>query len=226
MLAQLKSLWSKNQVHQIESLLLGQAGLLNHSFIDEYPQLLQKEYNFYKQKYRLQQPVIQLFFLRMRPANFPTIRLAQLAMLISSSSHLFSIIKESTSITAVKSFFNITANDYWHYHYVFDQASSFKKKKLGSQMIENIFINTIIPILFAYGLHHNKQVYKDKAITWLEELTAEKNVITDGFIKLKFPIKNAFDSQSYIQLKNIYCNNLRCLECAIGNSILKDQFQN
>ena len=216
----------KNQIHVLEALLFGQAGLLEKKqmvfgFAEDYPQMLQKEYKFYRKKYKLQKPVVQLFFLRMRPANFPTLRLAQLAMLISNSTHLFSKVKESKSVSGVKDLLNVTANDYWHYHYVFDEASAFKKKKLGEQMIDNILINTIVPVLFAYGLHHKEQRYKDKAIAWLEEIAAEKNVITKGFETLKFSNKNSFDSQSYIQLKNKYCNNKRCLECAIGNSLLK-----
>jgi hypothetical protein len=211
----------KNQIHQLEALLFGQAGLLEKDFTDDYPQMLQKEYLFYKTKYKLQQPLIHLFFLRMRPANFPTIRLAQLAMLINKSTHLFSKIKESVSIVEVKELLDVTANDYWHYHYVFDEDSAFKKKKLGKQMINNILINTVVPILFSYGLHRNEQQYKDKAIAWLEDISSEKNFITKGFEALKFSNKNSFDSQSYIQLKNEYCNNKRCLECSIGNSLLK-----
>jgi len=211
----------KNQIHQLEALLLGQSGLLEKEFTEDYPKMLQKEYKFYKKKYKLEQPQLQLFFLRMRPANFPTLRLAQLAMLISHSTHLFSKVKESKSISEVKKLLAVTANDYWHYHYVFDETSAFKKKKLGTQMIDNILINTIVPILFAYGLHHNEQQYKDKAIEWLEDISPEKNVITKGFEALKFSNKNSFDSQAYIQLKNEYCNNKRCIECAIGNSLLK-----
>ena len=211
----------KNQIQVLESLLFGQACLLEKDFTEGYPKMLQKEYRFYKNKYTLEQPQLQLFFLRMRPANFPTLRLSQLAMLISNSTHLFSKVKESRSVAGVSNLLNVTANDYWHYHYVFDEASAFKKKRLGEQMINNILINTIVPVLFAYGLHHNEQQYKDKAIAWLEEIASEKNVITKGFEALKFSNKNSFDSQSYIQLKNEYCNHKRCLECSIGNSLLK-----
>ncbi len=211
----------KNQIHQLEALLFGQAGLLENDFTEDYPKMLQKEYRFYKKKYKLEQPQVQLFSLRMRPANFPTVRLAQLAMLISNSTHLFSKVKESVSVSGVQKLLNVTANDYWHYHYVFDETSAFRKKRLGEQMINNILINTIVPVLFAYGLHHNEQQYKDKAIAWLEETSPEKNVITKGFEALKFSNKNSFDSQAYIQLKNEYCNNKRCLECSIGNSLLK-----
>jgi hypothetical protein len=213
----------KNQIHQLEALLFGQAGLLEKEFNEEYPRMLQKEYQFYKKKYKLEQPQLQLFFLRMRPANFPTLRLAQLAMLISNSTHLFSKVKESYSISEIKKLLEVTANDYWHYHYVFDETSAFKKKKLGAQMINNILINTIIPILFTYGFHHNDQQYKDKAIAWLEDISPETNVITKGFEALTFSNKNSFDSQAYIQLKNEYCNNKRCLECAVGNALLKNK---
>ncbi|MGI8584747.1 MAG: DUF2851 family protein [Chitinophagaceae bacterium] len=211
----------KNQIHQLEALLFGQAGLLEKDFIEDYPKMLQKEYRFYKRKYELQQPEAQIFFLRMRPANFPSLRLAQLAMLINDSIHLFSKVKESVSVGEVKSLLKLTASDYWNYHYVFEEISAFKKKKFGEQMIENILINTIVPILFAYGLHHNEEQYKDKAIAWLEEISSEKNTITKGFETLNFSNKSSFDSQSYIQLKNEYCNHKRCLECAIGNSLLK-----
>jgi hypothetical protein len=107
----------KNQIHQLEGLLLGQACLLEHDFNEDYPQLLKREYNFYQKKYHLKQLSVKPFFLRMRPANFPTIRLAQLAMLINQSTHLFSKIKETNDVLAVKELLNVTANDYWHYHY-------------------------------------------------------------------------------------------------------------
>jgi hypothetical protein len=211
----------KNQIQQIEALLFGQAGLLDNEFRDDYPKMLKKEYQFYKTKYNLQQPKISMFFLRMRPANFPTLRLAQLAMLIVESIHLFSKIKEIDSLKNVKKLLNVTANDYWHYHYTFDETSTYKIKKLGTQMINNIIINTIVPILFAYGHYHKQYAHKDKALKWLIELTAEKNSIVIGFSSLQIKSKNAFDSQALIQLKNEYCSKKRCLECAIGNKLLK-----
>ena len=211
----------KNQIHQLEALLFGQAGLLEKTFTEEYPLMLQKEYLFYKNKYKLQPPQSKIFFLRMRPANFPTIRLAQLAMIIHKSNHLFSKIIDEEDISVIKKLLNVTANDYWHYHYVFDETSLFKKKKLGNEMLNNILINTIIPILFTYGMYHDNQLLKDKAILWLEKVKAEKNVITKGFESLSVKNKNSFHSQSLIQLKNNYCNHKRCIECAVGNFILK-----
>lgn len=212
----------KAQIHQLEALLLGQAGLLDEKFKEDYPGLLKKEYRFLKQKYDLQ-PISQpIHFLRMRPGNFPSIRLAQLAMLITESSHLFSKIKEAASLKEVRKWFDVTANDYWHYHYRFDEASSFRKKNIGNSMIDNIVINTIAPVLFAYGIYHKEQEFKDKALKWLEQTSAESNSITKGFQQLACENKNAFDSQALIELKNEYCNKRRCLECSVGNFILKN----
>ncbi len=211
----------KNQLHQIEALLFGQAGLLDKDFEEDYPILLRKEYQFYKSKYNLQSTNANLFFLRMRPANFPTVRLAQLAMLIVHSVHLFSKIKEIEEVENVKKLLNVTANDYWHYHYNFDELSTYKIKNVGVQMINNLIINTVIPILFAYGHYTKEHNFKDKALRWLTQLTAEKNSRINGFLALQITIKNAFDSQSLLQLKNEYCSKKRCLECAVGNKLLK-----
>jgi hypothetical protein len=211
----------KKNIIQVEALLYGQAGLLSKAFEDKYPKMLQKEYFFYQKKYKLSPVDEELYYLRMRPANFPTIRLAQLAMLICSSEHLFSKIKETESVDELKKMFSVTANDYWHYHYIFDEVSDYKIKKLGRQMVDNIIINTVVPVIFSYGLHHSEEALKEKAIRWLEEIAPEKNTITQGFERLSYSNKSAFDSQAYIQLKKEYCDHHLCLQCAIGNSILK-----
>jgi hypothetical protein len=210
----------KNQIHQTEALLLGQAGLLEKDFTETYPKMLQKEYLFWKSKYQLKAIQVPLHFLRMRPSNFPTIRLAQLAMLIHNSTHLFGQIRDSYSLKDVKALLNVTANDYWHYHYTLDEPSTFKEKNLGEQMINNILINTVVPVLFAYGQYHKEQQYKEKALQWMEEISAEKNSITKGFSILNIENNNALDSQALIQLKNNYCNLKRCLECSVGNQLM------
>lgn len=212
----------KNQIHQLEALLFGQAGLLNEVFLEDYPKLLQQEYNFLKKKYALNPIHSPIHFLRMRPGNFPTVRLSQLAALIQNSAHLFSKIMEMEKVSEVKKLFTVTANDYWHYHYRFDEASAFKKKNVGKEMIDNIIINTIVPVLFAYGLYYKEEKHKNKAILWLEEIAAETNSITKGFASLKLSNKTAFDSQAFIELKTHYCDHKHCLQCAVGNAILKN----
>jgi hypothetical protein len=214
----------KNQVQQVESLLFGVAGLLDVAFAEKYPLMLQKEYRFYQKKYGLKTIDGKLFFLRMRPANFPTIRLAQLAILIHQSEHLFSKIKRTSSLKDIREMLDVTPNDYWHYHYIFDEASDYKKKTLGAQMINNIIINTIVPILFTYGIHYGENEYKERSIKWLEEIASENNTITKGYERLGFSNKNAFDSQFLIQMKNEYCSKKFCLNCAIGNGLLKRTF--
>jgi uncharacterized protein DUF2851 len=211
----------KNQIHQLEALLLGQCGLLENDFTDTYPLMLQKEYSFLKKKYQLKSINLPVHFLRMRPGNFPTIRLAQLAVLIQQSSHLFSVVKEIAGIKMIKKLFAVEANDYWHYHYVFDEESSFKKKLLGQQMTDNIIINTIVHVIFAYGHLQKQPIYKNKALQWLEELSGEKNSITNGWENISIKNKTAFDSQSLIELKTQYCDERKCLQCALGNTLLK-----
>jgi len=142
---------------------------------------------------------------------------------VHNSLHLFSKIKEGNDLKKIKQLLQVTANDYWHYHYVFGETSAFKKKKLGEQMIENILINSIIPILFAYGHYHQENIYKDRALQWLEDIKAEKNSLTKGFVTLQIENKTAFDSQAFIQLKNEYCNKKRCLDCSIGNKLIRNQ---
>jgi hypothetical protein len=183
--------------------------------------MLRKEYKFFQSKFKLRPALARLHFLRMRPSNFPTVRLAQLAILIHQSQNLFSRILETEQLSVIKEMFSVTANDYWHYHYVFDEESSYKPKHLGEDMVNNILINTVSPSLFAYGKYHNNDNQKEKAVRWLMEIQAENNAIIKGFSQLGIPVASAFDSQSLIQLKNEYCNQFRCLDCAVGNWLLR-----
>lgn len=215
----------KSSMHQVEALLFGQANLLSEDFEDPYPQLLQREYTFLQKKWALKPITMPLQFLRMRPGNFPTVRLAQLAVLIYQSSHLFSKILEVTNVSDLRKMFDVTANDFWHYHYTFKKSSAFKEKKLGGQMIDNIIINTIIPVLFAYGSFHKNNTFKEKAMTWLEKMEPEKNKVVSDFQRLGVACKSAFDSQALLQLYKNYCQSKKCLQCAVGNQLLKPRTQ-
>ncbi len=201
--------------------MLGQAGLLNVNFTDPYPVMLQKEYHFLQKKYHLQAIAQPVHFLRMRPGNFPTVRLAQLAALIHNSAHLLSKIIDEPVLSHVKDWFSVQANDFWHYHYKLTEASAFKQKKVGSFMIDNIIVNTVVPMLFAYGLAHQNQKVKDRAMQWLEEIKAENNTITKGFQLLGLKNRSAYDSQALLELKSQYCDEKKCLQCSIGTSLLK-----
>ena len=210
----------RNQLHHLEALLLGQAGILDTDFEDKYPQMLSKEYRYLAQKYKLQKTHYPLLYLRMRPAGFPPVRLAQLAALIHAGNCVFSNIIEQDNLKNVAKLFNIQANDYWHYHYIPGRKTAFCIKKPGSEMIHGILINTIIPVLYAYGKHQQTEGIINKCFRWLEELKGEKNVITRHFAEINVESKTAFDSQALIQMKNEYCNHKRCLECAVGYKLL------
>ncbi|MFL9484927.1 DUF2851 family protein [Chitinophagaceae bacterium LWZ2-11] len=211
----------KNQIHQLEALLFGQANLLNESFEEKYPILLQKEYQFLQKKYSLKSQPVKPMFLRMRPANLPTIRLAQLAMLIYKSSGLFAAIKEKKNIHDLIKLFDVTGNDYWSCHYMFDKETAFSPKVMGEEMINNIIINTVAPVLFAYGLYNKDEKYKEKAIEWLTQIKYENNTIIKSWKDLGQKSKTAFDSQAFLELTNNYCEKKGCLDCAVGVKILK-----
>jgi hypothetical protein len=212
----------RNQIHQLEALLFGQAGLLAADFEEDYPVMLKKEYKFLAAKYNLQPVSLPALFLRMRPSNFPSVRLAQLAVLVLQSSHLFSRIKEIELIKEVKCLLEVTANDYWHYHYRFDEPGDYRPKTLGVDMINNIIINTIVPVLFTYGVYHSDQGLIDKVLKWMEQLPAEKNIITRGWAEAGVSMQYAYDSQALLELKTQYCDKKKCLDCAVGNSVLKN----
>lgn len=210
----------RNQIHQLEAMIFGQAGLLEGDFEEKYPLMLKKEYVFLQTKYDLVKTHCPVHFLRMRPACFPTIRLAQLAMLIHTTTNLFSSIINAENASELKVILNVTANDYWHYHFTFDESTVYHPKTMGAQMINNIIVNSVIPILFTYGEYRKEERYKQKAIEWISRMPSENNSVTTKFRKLGIGHKNASDSQALIELKSQYCDFRRCLDCAIGNALL------
>ncbi len=211
----------KNQIHQLEALLVGQAGLLDTVVEEKYPVMLQKEYKHLRHKYQLSPVHSPLHFFRIRPAAFPTIRLAQLAILIQRSSPLFSRVKEVSGLTDLAALFDGGVTDYWNYHYRFDQPGSFREKNTGELFIHTLIINTVCPVVFAYGAYHQQELYKQKAMQWLTDLPPEKNHVTRSFRQLGVAGATALHSQSLLELKNNYCDKRYCLSCAIGTAILK-----
>jgi uncharacterized protein DUF2851 len=209
-----------NSPIQVEALLFGQSGLLNSTLKDKYGKDLLKEYEYLKHKYSLTPIPHHLKFLRLRPQNFPTIRIAQLANFVAKYQHTFSKIIESNSVNEVKKLFSITVSDYWQSHYVFDEESPFKEKDLGNSSIENIIINTVCPLLFFYGKEKQDDSIIDKAIKWYDELKPERNKYIKLFEELKFKPKHAGHSQALLQLYANYCSPKKCLSCNIGVGIL------
>jgi len=216
----------KNNLQQIEALLLGQAGFLQTIFTDAYPNQLQQEYDFLAKKYGLQ-PMgkHEWNFLRLRPNNFPSIRIAQFAKLLHNASHLFSKVVENEEIKPLKALFKVDASEYWDTHYQLDKRSSSKSRKaMGQKGIENILINSIVPFLFHYGNLKGKQNLKDRAFSFLEHIKPEKNHILKKWESLGLKNNSAYHSQALIYLKKAYCDKQKCLKCGIGTKLLMDQF--
>ena len=209
------------EVENLEALLLGSAGLLDSEKEDTYFKDLKFRYFYLLNKYQLEKRIVEpVQFFKHRPDNFPTIRLSQLANLYHGHQNLFSRISTATSAKGIYEIFEISASDYWQNHYQFDKESPKKKKKLSRSFVDLITINTIIPLQFAYAKSQAKEISED-LIQLLNEVAPEKNAIMDKFNSFGIKSKNAFESQSLLQLKNEYCNKSRCLECAIGMELLK-----
>jgi len=211
----------KDNLFQIEALLFGQAGFLDEIDGDEYYLNLQKEYLYLQRKFNIKSIEKHLWkFLRSRPRNFPTIRIAQFAKLVYESKSMFSKILEIDKIEALYDLFIVKPSEYWDTHYIFNKTSIIKSKSLGKSAVEIILINTVIPFLFVYGKAKGQYRYQEKAIDLLENIKAEKNSIISNWDNLGIKSKSAFDTQALIQLKNNYCNQKKCLNCQIGNAII------
>jgi hypothetical protein len=209
---------------QLEALLFGQAGFLSEDIDNDYFINLKSEYNFLKQKFALRPLDKHLWkFLRLRPSNFPYLRIAQFAMLIHQSKSLFSKILEINSIDEMKSLFDVSASFFWEVHYTFEKTSVKKLKALGETSINSILINAVVPILFVYGKNTGKENLKDRAISFLEELAPEKNNIIKSWKQLGIDVSSSFDSQALLEQKSAYCEQVRCLKCGIGIEIFKNQ---
>ncbi len=212
----------RNNLFQLEAILFGQSGLLDRDFKEDYPNKLKKEYLFLKKKYNLKALRPDSWnFLRMRPPNFPTIRIAQFAILLFTTEHLFSKILAAKNIRELENMFNLQLSNYWLTHYVFDKISIKRKKSLGKSSIHLFIINTIAPFLFLYGQKKNDERYKDKAMDLLEAIPPEKNKVIEQWKGLGIKPDSAYQTQALLQLKKAYCTQQRCLSCAIGGEILK-----
>ncbi len=212
-----------NNLQQIEALLFGQAGFLEEGSRDAYSNELLKEFTFLHHKYQLKEPLSrhQWKFMRLRPANFPTLRIAQLAGILSDPSGLFSRAVEVKSKKQLLHIFKKGVGNYWKMHYQFGREATADVSLIGAGSIENIGINTVAPVLIAYGKSIDDQGYVDQAVALLQELATENNKITRTLKKCGIVTRTAFESQGAIQLYNHYCLKKRCLSCKIGVDIIR-----
>jgi hypothetical protein len=211
-----------NDIFTLEALLFGQAGMLIREQKDEYHQKMRSEYLFLKQKWQLTNMLeVEWKFARLRPPNFPTLRIAQLAGIYSSTNQLFQVIRDELSLKDIQLVLDTSVSDYWTRHFVFGKESKVSKKdKLGKDILNNIIINVIVPIAFCYGRNVGDEKYVDYAIKTLESCKAENNKITRVFNELNYQLESAFDSQAAIQLYSNFCLKKNCLNCKIGVHLL------
>ncbi|HEY9220097.1 MAG TPA: DUF2851 family protein [Lutibacter sp.] len=206
---------------QLEALFFGQAGLLSNNYGSEYFENLKREYNFLKVKFQLT-PISngQIQFFRLRPNNFPTIRLSQLAMVYHSHQNLFSKIIEMEAIKEFYGLFDLATSNYWETHYIFESTSKKSIKKITKPFIDLLLINTIIPLKFLYLKSLGKNNISS-VLTIIANIKPEKNEIISKFNELNIKSKTAFETQALLQLKNEYCSKQLCLSCAVGKELLK-----
>lgn len=215
-------MWHQNNLFQIEALLFGQAGLLRKNFKDEYPKKLKKEYDFLAEKYKLTPLDPKIWkFMRTRPGNFPTIRISQLANILTKIKILLFEMINSSNYNKLKILLKTESSEYWKSHYNFEKKSdNIKQKKLGSLGVDNLIINAIVPFIFLYGKFHDKEKIQNSAISILENIKPEENHIIKKWGNLGIKADNSLESQALIELFNSYCTNKKCLSCSIGASLL------
>lgn len=210
--------------YEVESLLFGQSGLLPpRGNVSEYVKTLKNTYIFLQSKYKLEPLPVGIWkFSKMRPRAFPTLRIAQFAAQFQKTPRLLSLLMEGQSIKEIKSLFtNITLSDYWQNHYRFVDEARGKNGPLGESTIEVILINTVLPFMFFYGRIRSKPRLEDKALLLLQEVSPEINSITKQWKALGLEIENAMDTQALVHLKKHYCIHRKCLQCAVGATLMQ-----
>ena len=240
----------RDDLFQIEAIFFGQSGLLkdymleenpsmlsepwdepwgklnepsaNQTHIFSYPERLWKEYAYLRHKFDLQASEnLHWKLLRLRPANFPHIRIAQLAKLYYTRQRLLSQLLEAETIEAIRKLLRVDTSPYWNTHYTFKEEAPFLTKTLSNSSIDLLIINTVVPFLYAYGKHKEKESLINRASQFLEEIKAENNFITRMWSECGLTAEHAGDSQALIQLKKNYCDPKKCLFCRIGYEYFK-----
>ncbi|MBN2892925.1 MAG: DUF2851 family protein [Bacteroidales bacterium] len=215
----------KDSIFQIEAMLFGQAGFLDDDCNDKYFQLLMREYLFLKSKYSLTPLRKHLWkFMRMRPTNFPTLRIAQFSAILFKNYHLFSKIIETKDVKILKTLFEVSTSEYWETHFTFGKESKKTTKNIGNLSIDILLINTVVLFLFSYGEETQQEEYKERALELLESIKSEKNNIIEKWSGVGVICNNAFESQAQIELFNEYCSKGKCVECNIGAKIIVNEY--
>jgi hypothetical protein len=212
-----------DRIDQIEAILFGCAGMLEKEWTDEYPSRLKREFDFLKKKYQFPvMPGLRWKFMRMRPVHFPTIRIAQLAKMIFDSTHFIALLEEIESAEKwVERFMVKPMDPYWEDHYHFASHSPKSVKRLGATTANTLVINVVAPVMFLYGKTQGKPALKEHALDLLRELPAEANGIVRGWKTCGWEAHDAGQTQALLHLKKKYCDERRCMHCAVGLKVIK-----
>jgi len=207
---------------QLEALLLGMAGMLEGLYGDKYVTTLQNEFEFLKSKYGLTPLPGNIFkFSKLRPANFPNLRLVQFAALVHGNTRLFTGPHANTSYQALIEALKVKLTGYWKNHYQADGRMSLRDLAMGNDSAENIIINTMAPFLFFYSKKTGKPGYGDAALELLGACRMEDNAKTRLFAAKKATLQSAAGSQAVVNLYDNYCSGRQCLKCGIAAAILQ-----
>lgn len=212
----------RDNLFQVEAFFFGQAGLLEEKLTDPHYREMRREYRFLRYKFDLKQMDASLWrFLRTRPGNFPHVRIAQLACLYHHKEALFSLVMAAGDTDTVRELFSTDVSDYWKEHFSFYKIAPPSEKKLSKGSRDLLIINTIVPFLYAYGLHKGEEAYCRRATAFLEELKSENNYVTRTWHGVGISVHSAADSQALLQLQKEYCDKKKCLQCRFGYEYLK-----
>lgn len=212
---------------QVYALVFGQAGMLEAERTgdlenDDYYRMLQDEYRYLRYKYGLVPiPVKMWNLLRLRPQNFPCVRLAQLSECLYRIPDLMDQLLHCGRVEALTHISGFTPNEYWETHRHFGRSSPRHSCQIGEQTVNLLVINTIVPVRLAYATFHGDETVREEAFSLLEEVGFEDNVITRQYVKAGFPNRSALYSQALLELHKNYCLPKQCLRCDIGCLILK-----
>lgn len=214
---------------QLEALLFGTAGLLSDpAEADEHAARLGQEFGFLEKKYGLADRRLSTHewkFLRLRPAGFPTVRLAQLAALVNRHPHFFALLTQTDSAQALRAALDAPQSDYWQRHYVWGKPAAHSVPGLGEEALNSLIINAAVPLLAAYARERGQSDFLEKAIRLLEELPAEKNSVIAEWRALGLRVKTAFDSQGALEWHARFCTPRQCFRCNVGAALLKGEGQ-
>lgn len=211
-----------DSISKIEALLFGQSGLLETINTDEYSLKLNEDYKFLAKKHSLK-PLSSVIWKksRMRPSNFPDVRIAQFASLIQSFDTIKNAITDSNNLINLAKLLNPQVSEYWQSHYTFCKKSENAKTKFGKDAKDTILINTLAPFAFYYFKNYSTEQINDKICDWLQTIKAENNRETRAWKDLGMISQNAFETQALLHLKKEYCEKRKCINCAIGIEIMK-----